>query len=81
MPESLPNTIAQLRDLLLTKEFTPAQALTWQHERIQLEAQGDTAIVECLDLDGLLNAKSEPPQTQNSSPCWAWAWLTKTFLI
>ncbi len=68
MPESLPNTIAQLRDLLLAKEFTPAQALTWQHERIQLEAQGDTAIVECLDLDGLLNAKSEPAPDPELKP-------------
>jgi len=59
VPESLPNTIAQLRDLLLAKELTAAQALTWQHERIQLEAQGNTAIVECMDLEGLLNAKPE----------------------
>lgn len=59
MPESLPNSIAQLHDLLLAKELTAAEALTWQHERIQLEAQGDNSIVECLDVDGLLNAKSE----------------------
>lgn len=51
MLETLPNSIIELQVLLEAKEFTPREALLWQQERLQSQAKGNAAVLECLDID------------------------------